>query len=144
MDYLCGYPSDFLSNFGTEGLEVYEQTRALLKKLVGVPQEEVTKLLSQEGMSDSEVSAFASAFLSRQKDLQTYYKNNYLSNNKLETFDWNLSLVMSSSKLSEMAVPILQLELQVESSEKVLLEFTCQELEEFTSTLKKIQAKLRA
>jgi hypothetical protein len=76
----------------------------------------------------------AEHFLIRRKDIQNYMSNMILSENKLASFNWSVSLVMSSSGKANLKEPLLHLQLNVENgfeTKRVVLEFNFDELTKF-------------
>jgi len=69
------------------------------------------------------------------------------SNYYLDDFNWNLDICLSSNSLSQMKVPLLQVEfilkkIGVAETKKVLLEFTREDLDAFLEKLSLLENKL--
>jgi hypothetical protein len=62
-------------------------------------------------LDDSLATGITEGFLLRRQDLQNYYLERVLGEQGLESFDWNVNIVMSDSNLAMIGKPILLLEL---------------------------------
>jgi hypothetical protein len=100
------------------------------------------KLVQDYQCDSSKAQKIAEHFLIRRKDIQNYMSNLILSENKLSSFNWSVSLVMSSSQKASLKEPLLHLELDVENGfekQRVLLEFNYDELCQFIEQVEMVK-----
>lgn len=145
-DFLCNYPVDFVTDYNSKGIGLYHDMKNLLRNLMSDAPDVsqiANKLRSEYRLSQEQAYGVSEAFLLRRNDIQSYMVNRVLSSAKFDNFDWNVSLVMSTSNKSDLDVALLQLELNTKNENngetRLILEFTLEELENFISKLQEIQ-----
>ncbi|CAG9331180.1 unnamed protein product [Blepharisma stoltei] len=146
VDYLCNYPVDFITGYNNSGLSLFYQLKPLLRSLMSDSPDASqieNKLQSEYRLNQEQARGVTEAFLLRRADIQSYMVSNVLSSCKVDNFDWNISLVMSTSNKANLGIPLLQLELSTKDEnndeQKCVLEFTFTELNDFISKLQQIQ-----
>lgn len=126
--------------------------KKVLKDLMSISPEvdsvrniKISQRLIEEYNCSSEFSqSIAENFLIRRKDVQNYMSSCLLSENKLDSFNWSVSVVLSSSSKAEVRDPLLHLEINTVndySPQKVVLEFNYQELCRFIEQINEVKDK---
>jgi COMM domain len=150
VDALSGYPVDFITDYEAEGIKLFEFMQNFLKTLMTanpdietVKTMQITqKIISVEAFDKKKAEILAENFLIRRKDVQNYISNKILSENSLATFNWSISLVLSSSNMANIKEPVLHLQLNTfhdYSLAETILEFNYTELSDFLEQINNLK-----
>lgn len=136
VDAICGLP--VRCSQSPLAYAALDELKPLLRRLIGqAPDheglaayiEKTTRLPAEKAKS------IAGSFLVRRLDLQRHFKEELLSQRVLTNFDWNVNIVLCTSKMTQMRQPILLLELFVREEsgdeDKIVFEFDKQSLQTF-------------
>jgi hypothetical protein len=150
IDSLCGYPVDFITDYDSEGLRLSKYMTRVVKDLMSLSPDlssvlatQVSEKLTSDYNCAPEIAPdLAAHFLIRRKDVQSYLSSLILSDFRLASFNWSLSLVLSSSVKADMKEPLLHLQLtttQDNLPQHSVLEFNHEELQRFLDKLTEIR-----
>jgi hypothetical protein len=136
VDALCGLPVRCTQS--PLAYAALDELKPLLRRLLGQASDlaSLTAYTAQTTkLSAEKSSSIAGAFLVRRLDLQRHFKEELLAQRLLTNFDWNVNIVMSTSKMTGMREPVLLLELTVKEQsggeDRMVFEFSKQSLTQF-------------
>eukprot|EP00359_Climacostomum_virens_P007472 CAMPEP_0204916634 /NCGR_PEP_ID=MMETSP1397-20131031/14395_1 /ASSEMBLY_ACC=CAM_ASM_000891 /TAXON_ID=49980 /ORGANISM="Climacostomum Climacostomum virens, Strain Stock W-24" /LENGTH=173 /DNA_ID=CAMNT_0052089211 /DNA_START=451 /DNA_END=972 /DNA_ORIENTATION=+ len=140
VDAICGLPVKCSQS--PLAYAALDELKPLLRRLIGQTPD-LDSLTAYVGstakLPEDKASAIAGSFLVRRLDLQRHYKEELLSRRLLTNFDWNVNIIVCTSKMTQMRVPVLHLELFVKEEsgqeDKIIFEFDKASLTQFLSQL---------
>lgn len=133
-----------------------EQLRLILQTLTFIFQQAayhvakpavLSQQLQQIEINEEKVSTIVQAWVNNAKNVVEKLKKKTIASKQLSDVNWELRLELAQSSLSKLKTPVGLVELTLESQnepEKLLMEFSHQELYSFYNKLEVIQSQLDA
>lgn len=146
MDVLCGLPVQLSSVPGlelTQAERLLSQLQSALRHVQRSSPDHAVAYLT-EHFSQEQAEILRQACQLRHQDLKRALLDEVLAQRKLKSFDWNLQLVLSGQHMNQIQVPVLLLELLIDTGhgdERVLLEMTREDLDYFLQRLSALEQR---